>query len=272
MRPYVHGYSEREAQRLHDQCAILEDLLHSDTAYPPGSTVLEAGCGVGAQTVILAKRNPQARIVSIDISADSLGEARDRTDRLGITNVQLQQADIMDMPFGKERFDHVFVCFVLEHLEEPLRALQGLKKVLREGGTITVIEGDHGSCFWHPQTAESLAAWQSLITTQSKLNHDPLVGRRLYPLLEQAGFEVDNVSPRWVYADAANPSLLDGMVNRIIVPMVETARERALQLRLMDQPSWDKGIADLRRTGVPPDAAFFYTWFKGSAVKPKRVP
>lgn len=49
---YVHGYDERENERLRDQAGTLVDLLHADTAYPPGSVVLEAGCGVGAQTQI----------------------------------------------------------------------------------------------------------------------------------------------------------------------------------------------------------------------------
>ena len=51
---YVHGYDERENERLQDQAGTLVDLLHGDTAYPAGSAVLEAGCGVGAQTVTLA--------------------------------------------------------------------------------------------------------------------------------------------------------------------------------------------------------------------------
>ena len=44
---YVHGYHARENERLQDQAGTLVDLLHSDTAYPRESTVLEVGCGVG---------------------------------------------------------------------------------------------------------------------------------------------------------------------------------------------------------------------------------
>ncbi len=47
-RSYVHGYSEREHRRLHDQSQTLAELLHHDTLYPAGSRVLEAGSGVGA--------------------------------------------------------------------------------------------------------------------------------------------------------------------------------------------------------------------------------
>ena len=63
---YVHGYHPRENERLQEQAGTLVDLLHSDTAYPPGSLVLEAGCGIGAQTVTLAQRSPDARFTSVD--------------------------------------------------------------------------------------------------------------------------------------------------------------------------------------------------------------
>ena len=69
MAEYVHGYSEREALRLSEKAETLENLLHHDTTYPPGAKVLEAGCGIGAQTVILAKNNPEAKITSVDISS-----------------------------------------------------------------------------------------------------------------------------------------------------------------------------------------------------------
>ena len=113
---YVHGYHLRENERLQDQAGALVDLLHADTAYPGGSRVLEVGCGVGAQTVTLAQRSPGARFTSVDISAESITEARRRADQAGLTNVEFRQADIFALPFEAESFDHVFVCFVLEHL------------------------------------------------------------------------------------------------------------------------------------------------------------
>jgi ubiquinone/menaquinone biosynthesis C-methylase UbiE len=91
---------------------------------------------VGAQTVTLAQRSPDARFTSIDISAESIAEARRRSDRAGLSNVEFREADIFALPFNAESFDHVFVCFVLEHLSRPLEALAILKRMLRPGGTI----------------------------------------------------------------------------------------------------------------------------------------
>ena len=113
---YVHGYHSRENERLEDQAGTLVNLLHSDTSYPSGSVVLEAGCGVGAQTVTLAQRSPDARFTSIDVSADLIAEAKRKTHAAGLSNVQFQQADIFALPFAAESFDHVFVCFVLATL------------------------------------------------------------------------------------------------------------------------------------------------------------
>ena len=88
----MHGYSSREAERLLDQAGALTELLHHDTQYAAGETVLEAGCGVGAQTVTLAAHSPGAAILSIDISSESLAAARERTRAAGITNVVFQRA------------------------------------------------------------------------------------------------------------------------------------------------------------------------------------
>jgi 2-polyprenyl-3-methyl-5-hydroxy-6-metoxy-1,4-benzoquinol methylase len=263
---YVHGYSPREAERLEDQSGILENLLHRDTRYPAGSHVLEAGCGIGAQTRILARNSPDAQFTSIDISQESLEQARIRIQTEKIANVTLKKENILSLSFPDSLFDHIFVCFVLEHLSKPMTALSELKRVLKPGGTITVIEGDHGSCFWHPETAESLQVWLALIIAQQQLGHDPLIGRRLYPLLCQAGFRVKEIGPRYVYADASKPALLDGMVNKIIVPMVASSQEQIVRFKVIDDNIWQKGIQDLKASGNPPNGTFFYSWFKALAV------
>jgi SAM-dependent methyltransferase len=267
MNDYVHGYSPRETVRLTEQSAILEALLHDGTHYPKGSKVLETGCGVGAQTRILARRNPDARITAIDISSESLKKAEAAVNSEGFANVAFEQMDIMNLSFDGESFDHIFICFVLEHLPNPHQALMAMKHILKPGGTLTAIEGDHGSCFWHPETSASLRTWQCLIESQKRLGHDSLIGRRLYPLLEEAGFNVRNVSPKWVYTDANNPRLMDGVLNQIIVPMTKTAKDQSIKQGLIDEETFDQGIIDLEKSGTPPRGTFFYTWFKGVAAK-----
>lgn len=260
-RAYVHGYDPRENNRLEDQATTLVDLLHSGTAYPAGSRVLEAGCGVGAQTVTLAMNSPGASIVSVDISADSVSQAEQKARAAALTNVQFQQGDIFHLPFSAQSFDHVFVCFVLEHLKEPLAALQKLKRYLRPGGTITVIEGDHGSAYFHPDSAAAHAAIRCQVTLQSRAGGNALIGRSLYPLLVSAGYGEVAVSPRMVYVDASKPELVEGFTKKTFAAMIEGVRRSAIDEGLIDHVTFDNGIEALYRT-TEPDGTFCYTFFK----------
>jgi len=265
-RAYVHGYEPRESRRLHDQASSLVELLHWDTAYAAGSSVLEAGCGVGAQTVTLATNSPKASITSIDIAAASLAEAKRAVAAAAIENVTLLRADIFRLPFAPESFDHAFVCFVLEHLAQPLEALRALERVVKTGGTMTVIEGDHGSTYFHPDSDPAQRAVRCLVELQARAHGNALIGRALYPLLTEVGFADVRVSPRMVYVDGSKPQLVEGFTKRTFTAMVEGVRAAAIESGLLSEAEFDQGIADLYRTARA-DGVFCYTFFKATAIK-----
>ena len=265
-RTYVHGYDPRENLRLQDQAATLVELLHADTVYPAGSRVLEAGCGVGAQTVILAAHSPGASITSIDISEASVAEARKAVAAAGFRNVALQPADIFHLPFAPESFDHVFLCFVLEHLAQPVAALKRLMTVLKPGGTLVAIEGDHGSAFFHPDSEAAHRAIRCQVELQARAGGNARIGRQLHPLLRAAGLSEVRVSPRMVYVDSSKPGLVDGFTKKTFTAMIEGVRRPALEAGLSTAADFDQGVADLYRTAEE-DGVFCYTFFKARAVK-----
>jgi SAM-dependent methyltransferase len=263
---YVHGYDRRANVRLQDQADAVADLLHADTAYPAGSRVLEAGCGVGAQTVSLARNSPQARFVSVDVAAASVETAKAKVRAAGLTNVELQQADVFALPFARESFDHVFVCFLLEHVSRPREALERLKDVLKPGGSITVFEGDHGSTYFHPDSPAAYDAIRCQVELQRAAGGNANIGRELYPLVSAAGFRNVRVSPRMVYVDSSRPRLVDGFTRRTFTAMIEGVREAALAARLITPERFDEGIRALYRTAEA-DGVFCYTFFKALGEK-----
>jgi SAM-dependent methyltransferase len=202
----------------------------------------------------------------VDLSAESLALARAAVAREGLTNVEFQQADLFALPFPNDSFDHVFVCFVLEHLRMPQDALHALLRVLRPGGSLTVIEGDHGSAFFHPKSARAQRTIECLNQAQAAAGGDALIGRQLFPLLQSAGLDEVQVSPRFVYADSSRPRWVDGFTRKTFIAMVEGAVEPALRLGLIDRAAWDEGIADLKRSAEA-DGTFCYTFFKAVARK-----
>jgi ubiquinone/menaquinone biosynthesis C-methylase UbiE len=262
---YVHGYDERESRRLRDQADTLAELLHADTRYPTASRVLEAGCGTGAQTITLAANSPEARITAIDVSPSSLALARERL--AGADNVEFLRANLFDLPFANQSFDHVFVCFVLEHLTRPEEALARLMRVLEPGGTITVIEGDHGSAYFHPDHPAAHEAIACQVELQRRAGGDACIGRRVYPLLAAAGFVDVTVSPRMAYADGGRPGWSDGFTRRTFTAMIEGVREPALAADLIEPEPFDEGIRALYRTAEA-DGVFCYTFFKGVGRRP----
>ncbi len=265
-RKYVHGYSSRENERLLDQAEALTELLHHDTRYPAGCSVLEAGCGVGAQTVVLAANNPETQFTSIDISPIFLHAARSKAVNAGCKNVVFRKADIFNLPFPDESFDHIFLCFVLEHLNNPPGALLRLKAKLRPGGTITVIEGDHGSAYFHPDSTAARQTIQCLVDLQKTAGGNALIGRELFPLLKDAGFQNAAISPRMVYVDSSRPKLVEGFTKNTFIAMVKGVRNQALSSGMISENDWERGIRDLDRT-TGPQGTFCYTFFKAIAGK-----
>ncbi len=266
MRPaYVHGYEAAESRRLNDQATTLEDLLHQDTAYPAGSTVLEAGCGVGAQTLSLVRNSPGARITCLDISAASLAVAEARVRAEGLPVPEFSHGDVRSLPFPDASFDHVFVCFVLEHLPDPAAALAELRRVLRPGGSMTAIEGDHGSILFHPDDPAARHAIACQVALQRQAGGDADIGRRLYPLLAASGLGTVHVSLRHIYVDASRPTLVDGFIRKTFTAMVASVRAPALQAGLTDAATFDAGIQALLRTAEP-DGVFCYIFFKATAM------
>lgn len=265
-KKYVHGYALRENIRLQDQASTLIELLHSDTSYPAESQVLETGCGVGAQTITLARNSPNAYITAIDISESSVAEAKKRIERAGFTNVSFQQGDIFNLALKPESFDHIFVCFVLEHLARPLEGLNCLKNLLKVGGTITVIEGDHGSTYFYPDNNAAHRAIQCQVELQKRAGGNANIGRELYPLLNAVGFSSIHVSPRMVYVDASKPRLVEGFTKNTFTAMIEGVRASSIEAGLIDDNTFDEGLKGLYRT-TEADGVFCYTFFKAIAIK-----
>jgi SAM-dependent methyltransferase len=98
-----------------------------------GKLVLEAGCGAGRFTRILAEAG--ARLVAFDYSA-AIDVCRENNG--GFANVAFLQCDIFDMPFRSGAFDYVFCHGVLQHTPDPKAAFMALSRQVAPGGRISV--------------------------------------------------------------------------------------------------------------------------------------
>jgi SAM-dependent methyltransferase len=201
----------------------------------------------------------------VDISPSSVKEASRRISRAGLSNVTFSQGDIRVLRPEDGMYDHAVICFVLEHLLDPAGTLRHLKTLIRPGGTITVIEGDHGLVALSPECPAAMKAISCQIHLQAAHGGDACIGRRLYPLLASAGLDAVRVSPRMVYVDASRPELVDGFTRKTFTAMIKGVKDDALRAGLITPAEWEEGIAGLLRT-CEPDGTFCYLFFKGCGV------
>ena len=131
---------------------------------------------------------------------------------------------------------------------------------------MTAIEGDHGSTFFHPDDPFARRAIEVLVELQRRGGGQALIGRELYPRFVAAGLSHVVVSPRFVYADASRPQLVEGFTRLTFAAMVEGVTDEALRAGLMSREDWHRGIRALYRCAEP-DGVFCYTFFKATGLR-----
>ncbi|WP_088892083.1 class I SAM-dependent methyltransferase [Leptolyngbya ohadii] len=101
-----------------------------------GKVILDAGCGSGYKSLILAEANPGAKIVGIDLSPKSVELAEKRLKHHGFDNAVFYAMSIYDLPQLNMQFDYINCDEVLYLLPDPLAGLQAMQAVLKPDGLI----------------------------------------------------------------------------------------------------------------------------------------
>jgi SAM-dependent methyltransferase len=104
----------------------------------PVPDLLIAGCGTGLSLVELSRSLTRARILAIDLSRTSLAYAKRMALKLGLTDIEFAQADILELASIGRQFDFIDASGVLHHLADPWQGWRVLLSLLRPGGTMQV--------------------------------------------------------------------------------------------------------------------------------------
>ncbi len=118
------------------------DRLVSQLDIPPGSRILDAGCGTGEHSVRLCKRG--FFCVGVDISTYVVQKAKERAAQHGLAQQgTFVCASLDDLPFDDGHFHAIHCRGVLMHIPRWQDALRELCRLLRPGGSIVILESNH---------------------------------------------------------------------------------------------------------------------------------
>lgn len=204
---------------------------------PSGAAVLDAGCGIGRTTRLLADRLADpGRVVGLDADPDLLEVARDRRPGEGPVEVDYRTGDATDLPFDDDSFDLVFARFLLAHLPEPDVAVREFRRVCRPGGTVAVQEPDFASTgAWPPSPAYEQAE------ELARPLFDVEAGRKAWRQLRDAGVRDLDVEAEVIVETEGNT------VRRLVTRSLQAIGGPLVEEGVLEVDEYERLVAEARQ-------------------------
>lgn len=264
-RGYLHGYSKTEQDRLYKQARFLESSVYPGIDFSKQEKIVEVGCGVGAQTEILLERFPKLSIEGIDASSKQIARAKAYLKKqLASGRVNLTLGDAGDLPYASSSLDGAFICWFLEHVQDPIGILKEVRRVLRAGGVIYCSEVLNATLYLHPYSPATLQYWFAFNDHQWSLKGDPFVGAKLANYLLAAGFQNITTETKVEFFDNRTPKKRAQWIEYWTSLLLSGAPE-LLETGRITKDVVDEMQSELARLKDDPDAVFFYSWIQARA-------
>lgn len=184
---YIPGYSPNATNFMANR-SIDSHAAFFKPYLKQGMKLLDCGCGPGTISLGFAKAIAPGIVTGIDAGASQVNLARENAHSQKITNTNFIEGSIYQLPFPDNSFDATFSHAVFEHLQDPSKALQELKRVLKPGGILGLRSPDWGGFLIAPSNPDLDKAIEYYKFIQQHNGGNPYIGRQLKALLREAGF------------------------------------------------------------------------------------
>ncbi|MCI0360066.1 MAG: methyltransferase domain-containing protein [Planctomycetaceae bacterium] len=256
---YIHGTTQSEQARLATLNRLTNGPFIEFLGVTPGASVLEVGSGLGILAIEVAGAAPDVQVTGLERSPEQLVAAASHP------RVTFVEGDAHKLPFADATFDLVYCRYLLEHVAEPGIAVAEMRRVTRPGGRVAVMENDTSLVRVDPPRPAFQAIWAALARYQWQLKGDAFIGRRLYRLLKDAGFEQIELSLQPEVHWSGSPHFrawlenLAGNLDSARAGLVESGSCKAEQLAY--------AMDELRQLADRSDASGTFAWNRAMAVR-----
>jgi len=169
-----------------------------DLQLKTGSFIVDAGCGPGLWTPLLAETiGPRGRIIGVDISAEALVTAQQRSYKQWYRRqVQYKCAAFEELPIAPGSADVIFSANVSQYLQKPIDTFATMGRYLTNGGRLVIKDIDFGTLRFHnidpslqARVFQAREHWEQLRLDEGYTFEDSWVGSKLAGYLRAAGYE-----------------------------------------------------------------------------------
>ncbi len=208
---------ERRASDPQQQ-GMLSDYL-ADMKFPADAAVLDAGCGTGAVSRVLARYPGVGRVVGVDPSPVFLAVARNLA--ADLDNLSFIEADCRSLPQRDASFDAVIFHTTLSHVPQPETALAEACRVLRPGGLLAVFDGNYITTSLATGDFDPLQSCAD--AAMAAFVHDRWLIPRLAGLVRESGFRILK-QRSFGFVETSDPDYLLTLADRGADVLAETGR------------------------------------------------
>lgn len=262
---YIHGFTKGEQDRLFQQARVHEEAIFKNIDFSQCKNLLEVGSGVGAQTQILLERFPDTKIQCVDASAAQVSRAREaHKAAIKAGRVKIDQADALKLPYKDNSFDGAFLCWLLEHVQNPVGILAEVKRTLKPGGVIYCNEVFNATFYVHPYSPATLKFWFEFNDYQWSLKGDPFVGGKLANYLMQAGYQNVTTKVLTHQYDNRMPKKRAAFID-YWTELLLSAAPGLIKAGRVTQNIVDEMRAESEKLKNAPDSVIFYSWIQARA-------
>jgi ubiquinone/menaquinone biosynthesis C-methylase UbiE len=262
---YIHGYEKSEQDRLYGQARFLAPIVFAGVDFSDGASILEVGCGVGAQTRILLDRFPSITIRAVDISGEQVARARQYL----ASDIERGRVTVdcvgESLPFPSMAFGGAFLSWVLEHTPNPLAVLREARRVMGKGAVLYGIEVMNSSLYIHPACPATMRYWDALNDRQIAAGGDPFVGAKIGNLIHAAGFVQTETTPVARFFDQRDPAGLRRQIDYCETLML-SARPQLEEAGVADAALVREMRKEFGRVKRDPTGVFYYAAMKVRAL------
>ena len=257
---YIHGMRASEQERMAGLNRLTNAPFLRFLALRETDRVLEVGSGLGLLAAEVAQQLSQGTIAGIEYAPEQLAHALVPT-----PNLRFLRGDAHRLPFPDDWFDVVYCRYVLEHVRDPLRVLQEMRRVLKPGGRALAQENNIRMVAFDPDCPAFEAVWNQFAILQEWLGGDALIGKRLFGLFHRAGFRGIELSYQPEIHPANKPTFRPWIEN--CITLLIGATEMLQMHHLATQAEIHRAIAELQSLLERDDATALFHWNRACGVK-----